>query len=180
MESYIQISKINDFLFCPLSLYLHAIYENFDTRGYHETAQVAGKIVHENIEKGTYSSAKRFLQGMDVYSEKYNIAGKIDIYDSKERALIERKNKIQHIYLGYKFQLYAQYFCMQEMAYEVKKMYLHSLSDNKRYSVELPGAAEIIAFEKVLNDMRNFGPTDIRDHKCARCRVHIYSPLGWR
>ena len=180
MESYIQISKINDFLFCPLSLYLHTIYENFDARGYHETAQVAGKIVHENIENGTYSSAKRFLQGMDVYSEKYNIAGKIDIYDSKEKALIERKNKILQIYLGYNFQLYAQYYCIREMGYEVRKLYLHSLSDNKRYPVAVPTAAEKLAFEKVLTDMRRFGPADIRDHECARCQDHIYSPLGWK
>ena len=147
MESYIQISKINDFLFCPLSLYLHTIYENFDTRGYHETAQVAGKI---------------------------------DIYDSKEKSLIERKNKIQNVYLGYKFQLYAQYFCMTEMGYEVKKLYLHSLTDNKRYGVDLPLGAEKIAFEKVLTDMRGFGPEDIKDHSCERCKDHIYSPLGWR
>lgn len=180
MESYIQISKINDFLYCPLSLYLHAIYENFDTRGYHETAQVAGKIVHENIEKGTYSSARRFLQAMDVYSEKYNIVGKIDIYDKKEKCLIERKNKIENIYLGYKLQLYAQYFCMQEMDYEIKKLFLHSLSDNKRYTIALPSAAEKIVFEKVLADMRDFSPADVRDHSCARCKVHIYSPLGWR
>ena len=117
---------------------------------------------------------------MDVYSDKYNIAGKIDIYDSKEKSLIERKNKIQNVYLGYKFQLYAQYFCMTEMGYEVKKLYLHSLTDNKRYGVDLPLGAEKIAFEKVLTDMRGFGPEDIKDHSCERCKDHIYSPLGWR
>lgn len=180
MESYVQISKINDFLYCPLSLYLHTVYENFDQRGYHEEAQTAGKIAHENIEQGTYSSAKRFLQGIEVYSEKYDIAGKIDIYDSKEKALIERKNKIQWIYDGYKFQLYAQYFCMREMGYEIEKLYLHSLSDNKRYSVEIPDTSETAAFEKILNDINNFGPKDIKNHQCPRCRNHIYSPLAWK
>lgn len=179
MESYIPISKINDFLFCPLSLYLHTMYEDFDKREYQEVAQIAGKLAHQNIEDGAYSSAKRFLQGMSVYCEQYNIAGKIDIYDQKERALIERKNKIKNIYLGYKYQLYGEYFCMREMGYEVKKMFLHSLSDNKRYEVALPDAKEEVAFEKVLEQMRNFKAEDIVRHSCPHCHDNIYTPLAW-
>lgn len=180
MEQYIQISKINDFLYCPLSLYLHTAYEDLDKREYHEVAQVAGKLAHENIESGTYSSAKRFIQGISVYCEKYNIAGKIDIYDKQEMALIERKNKIKNVYSGYKYQLYGEYFCMREMGYEVKKLFLHSLSDNKRYEIPLPDEAETAAFEKVLEQMRNFGSEDIANHSCPRCQNNIYSPLAWR
>ncbi len=179
MESYIQISKINDFLYCPLSLYLHIAYDELDKREYQETAQIAGKIVHENIEKGEYSSAKRFLQGANVYCEKYNIAGKIDIYDKKEKFLIERKNKIKEVYLGYKYQLYAEYFCMKEMGYEVKKLFLHSLSDNKRYKILLPKKDEISGFEKTLEKMQNFKPEDIAKHSCKNCMNNIYSPIAW-
>lgn len=179
MESYIQISKINDFLFCPLSLYLHTMYEDFDARGYHETAQVAGKLAHENIESETYSSARRYIQGISVYCEKYNIAGKIDIYDKKEKALIERKNKIKNIYLGYKYQLYGEYFCMTEMGYEVEKLFLHSLSDNKRYEIFPPSTEEVAGFEKTLEQMRDFGPGDIARHSCPHCQNNIYSPLAW-
>lgn len=179
MESYTTISKINDFLYCPLSLYLHTMYEDFDKREYQEVAQIAGKLAHQNIENQGYSSAKRFLQGIDVYCEKYNLAGKIDIYDQKEKALIERKNKIKKIYLGYKYQLYGEYFCMREMGYEVIKMFLHSLSDNKRYEIELPCAEETAAFEKVLERMRNFGSEDIARHSCSHCDGNIYSPLAW-
>ena len=179
MEQYIQISKINDFLYCPLSLYLHSIYENFDQKGYHEAAQVAGKLAHQNIEDQTYSSAVRFLQGLDVYCDKYGIAGKIDVYDQKEKALIERKNKLKEIYPGYKYQLYAEMFCMREMGYEVRKLFLHSLSDNKRYNVDLPNDQEISEFEETLNKIRNFGPKDIAAHKCPRCQNNIYSPLAW-
>jgi len=179
MESYIQISKINDFLYCPLSLYLHSIYENFDQKGYHEVAQVAGKLAHENIENQTYSSATRFLQGLDVYCDKYGIAGKIDVYDQKEKALIERKNKLKEIFLGYKYQLYAEMFCMQEMGYEVKKLFLHSLSDNKRYPIDLPNNDETADFNQTLKQMLNFGPADIAAHKCPHCQHNIYSPLAW-
>ena len=179
MESYIQISKINDFLYCPLSLYLHLSYEDFDQKSYHEAAQVAGKLVHENIEKDTYSSAKRYLQGIDVYCEKYGIVGKIDIYDQNEMALIERKNKIQYIYLGYKYQLYAEMFCMEDMGYRVKKLFLHSLSDNKRYKLPLPKKQEVAAFERTLKKIKNFTPENINNHRCPHCQNNIYSPLAW-
>ena len=45
------------------------------------------------------------LQGIEVYSDIYRIIGKIDIYDRKKEALVERKNKITTIYDGYIFQL---------------------------------------------------------------------------
>ncbi len=180
MEQYIPISKLNDFLYCPLSLYLHTMYENFDTREYHETAQVAGKLAHQSIEDKGYSSEERFIQGIDVYCEKYNLAGKIDIYDKKEKALIERKNKIKNIYLGYKYQLYAEYFCMREIGYKVKKLLLHSLSDNKRYEIPLPGKQDIAAFEKTLKQIKNFGPVDVVRHSCPHCQNNIYSPLAWQ
>lgn len=179
MEPYISISKINDFLYCPLSLYLHTAYEEIDKREYQEEAQIAGKLAHENIESGAYSSAKRYIQSLSVYSEKYNIAGKIDIYDTKEKSLIERKNKIKIIYPGYRYQLYAEYFCMIEMEYEVRKLFLHSLSDNKRYAVPLPDANETAEFEKTLEAMRAFKPEDIARHSCANCARNIYSPLAW-
>ncbi|MFH1030792.1 MAG: type V CRISPR-associated protein Cas4 [bacterium] len=178
MEDYIQISKINDFIFCPYSLYYHSIYENFSQKVYHESPQTKGKIKHECIDKGKYSTAKKFLQGMDVYSEKYGVCGKIDIYDKEEQSLIERKNKVVKIYDGYKYQLYAQYFCLLEMGYEIKKMFIHSLSDNKRYKIDLPTGEELEKFEKIISDMRSFkiekDKIEKNGNKCAMC---IYRQL---
>ena len=37
-----------------------------------------------------------------------------------------------------KYQLYAQYFCLREMGYEVEKLKLYSLDDNKVYEIPLP------------------------------------------
>ena len=99
MESYIQISKINDFLFCPRSVYLHSIYETFSTRTYHSNYQVAGKIAHKTIDTDTYSSEKKYLVGTSVTSEKYGITGKIDIYDKEKLMLIERKKTVKQIFL---------------------------------------------------------------------------------
>ncbi|MFH1175305.1 MAG: type V CRISPR-associated protein Cas4 [bacterium] len=171
--SYIQISKINDFLFCPLSLYYHSIYENFSAKTYHSSPQTRGKIRHECIDKGEYSTAKKFLQGVDVYSEKYGLCGKIDIYDQESKSLIERKNKIVKIYDGYKYQLYAQYFCLKEMGFLVEKLFVHSLSDNKRFKVELPDGEELKKFEKTIEDIKNFrlenNNVAKQKNKCAQC-----------
>lgn len=178
MEDYIQISKLNDFIFCPYSLYYHSIYENFSQQVYHGSAQTKGKIKHENIDEARYSTAKKFLQGTEVYCEKYGLCGKIDIYDKENKFLIERKNKVVKIYDGYRYQLYAQYFCLQEMGYEVTKMFIHSLSDNKRYEVALPAGEELEKFERVIKEMRDF---DIEQNKIIKnenkCENCIYSQL---
>ena len=178
MEQYIQISKINDFIFCPKSVYLHKIYENFDQNTYHQEPQKVGKLNHENIDNGKYSTAKKFLQGMAVYCGKYEIAGKIDIYNTETKTLIERKTKIKKIYDGYKYQLYAQYFSLLEMGYEVKKIFIHSLNDNKRYEIQTPNKQEKENFENIIDRIHRF---DILKHKSmtakAKCDRCIYNNL---
>ena len=118
MESYIQISKLNDFIFCPMSVYFHSFYENYEEKIYHGKSQTVGKIAHDNIDKGKYSTARRYLQGLPIYSSRFNLMGKIDIYDSDKKFLIERKYKVNKIYRGYLLQLYAQFFCLEEMGIE--------------------------------------------------------------
>lgn len=180
MDSLIQISKISDFLYCPLSLYLHTMYEEMDTRNYHAAPQVAGKIAHEAIDERTYSSAKRFLLGMAVYSEEFGITGKIDVYDAKTCALIERKRQVKQIYEGNVYQLYGQYVCMKEMGYRIDKLFIHSLVDNKRYPIPLPGEEELSQFSVVLEAIRATTPETLLEHSCPRCNSHIYSSLSWK
>lgn len=178
MDDYIQISKLNDFIFCPLSLYFHSLYDTFDKSIFQAVPQIMGRIKHENIENGEYSTARRYIQGMYVFSEKYNLLGKIDIYDQKEKALIERKNRIKKIYDGYLFQLYAQMFCLEEMGYSVNKIFLHSLADNKRYQVEKPRGERLKKFEITIESIKNFDLMNYQKksnrHKCEKC---IYKNL---
>jgi len=178
MESYIQISKINDFIFCPRSVYLKMMYENFQKKTYQSHYQIAGTIAHTTIDKGVYSSAKRYIQSIEVYSDEYGIAGKIDVFDTKTNTLIERKKKINTIYDGHKYQLYAQMICLKEMGYSVDALKIHSLSDNKRYDISLPNEEEWKKFEAVLDEMKNFSAKTAKvlnnSTKCARC---IYKPL---
>jgi len=178
MQDIIQISKINDFLFCPYSLYAHAVYDSFLQNVYHDIPQKTGKIAHENIDKNIYSDKKRYLQGMSVYSEKFCLVGKIDVFDQEERTLIERKYRIHKVYDGHIYQLWSQMFALEEMGYEVEKLLIHSLSDNKRYKIDLPDNENKKKYKDLLQEMRGFvvgvDVVDVNIKKCEKC---IYREL---
>lgn len=178
MEQFIQISKINDFIFCPKSIYFHGIYEDFCDDTYKATPQKVGSMAHESIESGKYTTSKNCIQAMPIYSEKYSLVGKIDTYLIKEQKLVERKFKVNKIYDGYRHQLYAQKFCLEEMGYRVKSMYIHSLSDNKRYEIELPSEEEVKKFEKIIEAINNFFlQNDSYKMKSTKCNSCIYREL---
>ncbi len=164
---------MNDFIFCPMSLYFHSFYENYDQKMYHRKPQTIGKINHENIDGGKYSTAKKYLQGLPIYSSKYNLMGKIDIYDADKKYLIERKYKVKKIYDGYVLQIYAQFFCLEEMGYAVEKMFIHSLSDNKRYEIKKPSGKDEFEFGKIIQKMTHFDLLNFNrnanPNKCANC-----------
>lgn len=177
MDDYIQISKLNDFVFCPFSLYFHSIYEEFSQTVCHTSCQTRGKIVHQCFDQANYSTAKKYLQGLEVYSEKYRLCGKIDLFDKESGVLMERKNKISRIYDGYLYQLYAQYFCLSEMGYSVKALALYSLSDNKKYEVDLPDNQAIETFESLISKVRNFDLENFKQPAKTKCENCIYRQL---
>ena len=177
MYDYIQISKINDFIFCPHSLYFHSVYENFDDGHYKTRPQIAGTIAHVTVDTQGASSRKNILQGKEVFSEKYSVIGKIDIYDYDKKELIERKRTIKKIYDGYVFQLCAQKVCMEEMGYKVEKLKLQSLTDHKKYNVVLT-KEQIKKFNETLSKMKKFNP--LLSKKCDnldKCNNCIYREL---
>ncbi len=179
MESYLPISFLNDFVFCPRSIYFHQLYGKFNSRLYHESAQVKGLAAHLAIDQGSYSSANNILQGIEVYCQKLNIGGKIDTYDIKSGILRERKKKIKVIYDGYVFQIYAQYFALQEMGYEVKALVLYSMDDNCSYPIAKPEENSVMLdkFNQLIISIREFSldsPFIANSSKCKRC---IYAHL---
>lgn len=177
MEEAIPISTINDFIFCARSIYFHSVYQSFSDEMYHQSPQVEGRLNHDVIDTGKYSSKKDILQGMAVYSEQYGIIGKIDLYDSVNRKLIERKTRIKRVHNGYRYQLYGQYYAMMEMGFPVESLELRSLRDNKRYAVPIPSWKEELVFRTVLDGMRHFSmqQSEVQyPEKCAHC---IYREL---
>ncbi len=176
-EDYIQISKLNDFLFCPYSIYLHNVYENFHIVTFHSTFQTAGKLAHMTIDNNVFSSRKEMLQGTSIYSHKYKLAGKIDTFNQKTGELTERKNKIVKLYDGYFLQIYAQYFCLTEMKFRVKKLSFYSLSDNKKYNIPIPTQKVTEEFVDFIETMTNYNINNFKGVSKAKCEKCIYSTL---
>lgn len=80
MNDPIAISQLNDFIFCPYSIYLHNVYMESDESLYHASPQVKGKIAHETIDAPKASAQNRDMVAITVWSETLQIYGKIDIY----------------------------------------------------------------------------------------------------
>lgn len=178
MEEYIVITSLKEFDFCPKAVYLSRLFANYDDKYYKEEFQFAWQIAHETIDEKTYSTAKKYLQSLPVYSDRYKLCGKIDIYNTETKTLVERKNKVIKVYDGYKYQLYAQYRCMTEMGYDVQNLTIYSLKDNISYTIPLPTWQEQIKFEWLLKQYKEFHPQASgftqNPKKCARC---IYKEL---
>ena len=180
MENLISISYLNDFIFCPRSIYFHQLYVGESEYLFHSSFQSEGKAAHKNIDEQTYSTQKNILQGAEVVSNTYGLIGKIDLFFIDKALLRERKKHISVIYDGYILQLYAQYFALTEMGYIVKKIELYSNDTNKIFHVKLPKDDINMKqkFENTLMGIRNFSLSkNIKtpsENKCARC---IYSGL---
>ncbi len=178
MEENIKISNLNDFIFCPRSIYFHNLYYSLNESLYHSVYQIKGKYAHKNIDINKYSSRKTILQGIDIYSEELGIIGKIDLLNTKTHTLIERKRKIKKIYEGYYLQIYAQYFCLIEMGYKINKLIFHSLIDNKDYEIKKPGKKEKEKLKDIIKQMKSFKLNDSNftqnPEKCKKC---IYKEL---
>lgn len=179
MENPIIISNINDFIFCPISIYYHQLYADIDKMIYTGEKQLNGSHIHEKVDEAGYATSSHILQGIDVYCEEFGIIGKIDLFDTKTGLLTERKNRIQTIYDGYVFQVYAQCLALREMGYTVNKIRLHSYSDNKNYDLPLP-EDDVVMFEKFRKTISDIKTTDVssfmpeNSEKCSNC---IYAPF---
>jgi CRISPR-associated protein Cas4 len=174
MENYIPISFLNDFIFCPRSIYFHQLYGRSSESIYHTTDQSEGKVAHKSVDTKTYTTSKKVLQTIEIYSHRFGLGGKIDTFDMDKKLLTERKKKIKVIYDGYIYQLYAQYHCLIDMGYEVESIRLYSMDDNKIYPIKLPSEdrSRQKQFEKLLQNIRSFDLTEpfaINPNKCNRC-----------
>ena len=178
MDDAIIISNLNDFIFCPASIYFHNLYGSRSTITYQSSPQINGTDAHQAVDTGTYSTRRNIITAMDVYSATYNLVGKIDIYDEDKKILIERKRKIKIIYDGYVFQLYAQYFAMCEMGYEVNGLKFYSMLDNKMYPIKLPheNPDMFLKFEQVINLIKMFSLDGFQQENVEKCRNCIYEP----
>ncbi len=178
-ETPISISSLNDFVFCPVSIYFHSIDADEDDLLIKDEYQLKGTDSHKSSDSATYSTKKSMLQNICVYCEQYNLYGRIDTFDVEKGILTERKKKIKTVFDGYIFQLYAQYFALIEMGYTVKKLRLYSMDDNKIYSVKKPESNTEMyeKFNALLKKIDCFSFETFCQENAEKCNNCIYEPL---
>lgn len=69
-ETPIPISNLNDFMFCPVSIYFHSIDEDKDSLLIKDEYQLNGTESHKSSDSATYSTKKSMLQNTCVYYER--------------------------------------------------------------------------------------------------------------
>ncbi|BFK75606.1 MULTISPECIES: type V CRISPR-associated protein Cas4 [Acidaminococcus] len=177
-DDWIQISQLNDFIFCPASIYFHNLYGRQAVLTYQSPDQLKGTAAHSAIDQRRYSTHKNILQSLFVESSTYGLIGKIDLFDSSTKTLIERKKQIKTIYDGYIFQIYGQYFCMIEMGFQVDHLQLYSLDDHRKYDISLPKDDQPMfqKFEQLLKEMRQFSLSSFKQQNQKKCLHCIYEP----
>ena len=158
MENYIPISNLNDFCFCPYSIYLHNIYYGSDEGEYQASPQTIGKEAHSSVNSGADRTDE--FRGLCVFSEEFGLQGKIDVYKKNSGTLIERKYRLKNIYQGQKYQLWAQYFCMQEMGYKVNSLaFMKSPQESLITLISTEGRYK--KFKQLLTSFHDYSPAAI-------------------
>ena len=179
MEYPILATQLNDFIFCPISIYFHNMYGNRKSSTYKSTYQTSGTHVHKTLDEQKYSTKISVISGLDGYSEHYNLTCVIDMFDVETGILTERKKKIKQVFDGYVFQLYAQYFCLLEEDYVVRGLRLYSMDDNKVYSVALPEQDDELftKFKELLEEIKTFDFEGFVQTNPLKCKSCIYQPV---
>lgn len=179
METFMPISYLNDFIFCPYSLYLHQVYDNNEDEMYSAIPQQTGKASHAVIDAEDSKPTKtpKYLKGIYVISQRLGIYGKIDTLYVSEKKLVESKYFISTIYQGYYYQIWAQFFALTEMGFEINTIYFFSIKDRKTYPVNIPTENEFLELKIHIKNIAHFDFEQelmINPVKCSHC---IYAAL---
>ncbi len=138
---------------------------------YHATPQLRGKNAHATIDNKK-SSHKDTIMALPIYSARLGLMGKIDIYRQNQKQLIERKYQLKQIYQGQRYQLWAQYFCLIEMGYQVEYIEFYETSTNRSIPIPLPTETEYIELELFIQHFKEFDPATplaTNNNKCKHC-----------
>jgi len=177
LYDYIPITMLNDFLFCPYSVYLRNIYHDADDDIYKAVPQVRGSYAHKDIDSGTFQDSEPCITGIPVASHEYGIMGVIDILYTESHHLVERKYKLSKIYQGHIYQLWGQYVCLSEMGYQIQRLSIHSQSDNATHEIPLPSPTDLATFKGFINTITHTDIANTHTDNAAQCQGCIYSPL---
>lgn len=174
MEHYLAITTLNDFIFCPYSIYLHQIYDFNKEETYHDEYQSKGKRLHDFIDNNKDVES---WKNAYVYSEKFGIYGKIDDYNPATKELIEYKSTIAIAFKGYYYQIWAQYLCMTEMGVKIEKMAFFDFKQNQKIEIPIPSQSDVEELLIHIKKVQRFDfniEINVNPNKCKHC---IYNNL---
>ncbi len=178
METFLPISYLNDFIFCPYSLYLHQVFDNNVEELYSAAPQQVGTLHHTAIDHPPMSKKdSQTLKGIYVISKWLGIYGKIDTLHVTEKRLVESKFAITTLYKGYYYQVWAQYFALIEMGFEINTLSFFSIKDRKTYLINIPGESE---YQELRQHIRTIARYDFEQEfipNPAKCQHCIYATL---
>ncbi|MFN3916989.1 MAG: type V CRISPR-associated protein Cas4 [Flavobacteriales bacterium] len=177
METYLPISYLNDFVFCPYSIYLHQVFDSSREEVYSASPQQVGKTAHNTIDDDKRKQRNEVLSGVYIISNRLGVYGKIDQYFVKEQKLVERKFMLKTIYRGYYYQIWAQYIALEEMGYPVDSLFFHSIKNNNRIRVAKPTKEEVEELRQHIRKIARFDfetQLNVNPEKCKHC---IYASL---
>lgn len=179
MEVFLPITYLNDFVFCPYSVYLHQVFDSNKEEIYSAAPQQTGKSAHSDIDSLNLidNSDPDVLKGIYVISNRFGVYGKIDKYYLKQAKLVESKYQIKTLYRGYYYQLWAQYFALTEMGYHVNELAFYSIKEKHHYPVELPSIEEANELKGHIRKIAHFNfesYLNVNMEKCIHC---IYASL---
>ena len=83
MENPISITMLNDFVFCPVSIYFHNFYQGVEKNLYQGKSQINGTKAHETIDKNTLNLL------VANYQNNYLKMLPIKMYDKKKLEWID-------------------------------------------------------------------------------------------
>ena len=174
MDGLIPISNLNDFLFCPYSIYLHGIYQGAEEQAVKATVQNEGTRAHKEKEK-TAEGAK--LVSLPVLSEKLGVFGIIDKYDPASGILTEYKNHLDRVFEGQIIQLQCQALCLSEMGYHVTELRLFDIFKGTAVDIGFPNGKDRRRITELIEEYRGWSPEREIQVNPAKCRKCIYCAL---
>lgn len=172
MDKFLPISVLNDFIFCPYSIYLRQVYSINHEEVYHAKYQSRGKRLHGFIDNDQDENG---WKNAFVFSLLLGIYGKIDSYNQQDRELIEYKSRTAIIFRGYYYQIWAQYLCLIEMGLVVDKLAIYDLSTQQKQYIPIPSNAQVAELKQHIQTVRYFDFTTqipTTPNKCSKCIYH--------
>jgi CRISPR-associated exonuclease Cas4 len=178
METLLPITYLNDFVFCPYSIYLHQVFDNASIDVYSAEPQQKGLAVHKDVDAFVKSKENAVdIKGMYVVSTKLGLYGKIDTYYTQDFRLVEKKFQIKTIYKGYYYQLWAQYFAMLEMGYLINSLAFYNIKEQMTIEVNLPTKDNLLELQKHVRTIANYNFEQTFTVNIEKCKHCIYSSL---